>query len=107
MCSESAKQVRAEGTTKTNLRNQGRHAGWRGVFRLEAAERDIFVGVSGLYTGESRSARRMNWIARNGDPEDSAERGLGVETENEGIDERGSGVRGGDSGILDSRACIA
>ena len=61
MCSKSAKQVRAEGTTKqTNLRNQGRHAGWRGVTRLEAADRDIFVGVSGLYTGESRSARRMN-----------------------------------------------
>lgn len=47
-------------------------------------------------------------MARRGDPEDSTERGLGVDIANEGI-ERGSGVCGGERGseAAGSRVCIA
>lgn len=86
----------------------GRHTGWRtvaGVFRARL-ERGFLVGVSGRKDGETASARRMNCIARRGEPGEEAvftERGLvppGVETASIGIGcPLGSGVRGGWKGV--------
>lgn len=55
------------------------------------------MGVSARSIGESRSALRINCIARNGDPEEeSTDFGLGVEIAKDGRRGlRGSGVREG------------
>lgn len=88
--------------------SQGRHTGGRvfaGVFKAGAnLERCFLIGVSGRMDGEMLSARRINCIARSGEPGDDpdlTECGLeppGVETRM-GIGRSfGSGVRGGRSG---------
>lgn len=85
--------------------DQGRHTGCLRLCESEVAGRCGLVGVSGLDDMESRSARRINCMACNGDPGEEVliVRGLvplGVDKANEGMNGNcGSGVCGGSGGL--------